>query len=124
MAKRPVSSDDPRGHLVRPYAMTAGRSTPAVELAVEALVRATRKGIEAAGGTGRDRRMILQLCSDRVQSLAELAARMSRPIGVTRILIAELVELGLLEIEDAAPADGGRLDVALLERVLHGLHKL
>lgn len=116
------TSDDPRGHLVRPYAFTAGSSQPAVQLAVETLLRATRTGRREATGAGRDRQLIIELCSNQVQSLAELAARLGRPLDVVQVLIAELVERGLLDIEDNAT--GGDISVALLERVLSGLHKL
>lgn len=116
--------DDPRGHLVRPYAVTAGSPHPPVQLAVETLLRATRAGVREAAATGRDRQLIIELCSVQVQSLAEIAARLGRPLDVAQALIAELTERGLLEVEDSGNATGGDISVALLERVLSGLHKL
>jgi uncharacterized protein DUF742 len=116
--------DDPRGHLVRPYAFTAGSPQPSVQLAIETLLRATRAGLREAAGTGRDRQLIIELCSSQVQSLAEIAAHLGRPLDVAQVLIAELIERGLLDIEDTGYATGGDISVALLERVLSGLHKL
>ncbi len=74
--------------------------------------------------SGRDRRLIVALCTERLQSLAELAAQLGRPLDITRVLIVELADLGLLDIHEALDARGGELYVALLERVLSGLHKL
>lgn len=115
-------SGDPRGQLVRPYAVTAGRERP-VEMAVEALLRATDNAARDAAGSGRDRQFVVELCTADVQSLAELSARLGRPLGVTRIVVAELVERGLLYVEDTGYSEG-EVSVALLERVLSGLHKL
>ncbi|HEY3505453.1 MAG TPA: DUF742 domain-containing protein [Actinocatenispora sp.] len=115
---------DPRGHLVRPYAMTAGRTEARRDLALESMVRSTRKGVRAAPAVGRDRRIILDLCTDGYQSVAEIAAQLGRPLGVTRVLLSELAEMGLVDIEESAHMAGGEVSVALLERVLSGLHKL
>ncbi|GAA4203756.1 hypothetical protein GCM10022220_13330 [Actinocatenispora rupis] len=104
--------------------MTAGRTEAQRELALESLVRATRRGVRAAPGVGRDRRLILDLCADGYQSLAEVAAQLGRPLGVTRVLLIEMAELGLVDIEESAHMTGDEVSVALLERVLSGLHKL
>jgi len=103
--------------------MTAGRTQPPPELVIESLLRATRSGLREAAGTGRDRRLIIELCANQVQSLAEIAARLGRPLDVARVLVADLVERGLLDIEGEAYGSDD-ISVALLERVLSGLHKL
>jgi hypothetical protein len=115
---------DPRGHLVRPYTVTRGRTGSDREFALESLFRATRQGLRGAASAGRDRLLIIQLCTEQVQSLAELSAHLGRPLGVTRVLVGELVDLGFLDIEEAADGVDGELSVALLERVLSGLHNL
>lgn len=92
-------------------------------MAVEALLRASENAVRDAAGSGRDRQLVVALCADDIQSLAEVAARLGRPLGVTRIVVAELVERGLLYIEDTGYSEG-EVSIALLERVLSGLHKL
>jgi hypothetical protein len=62
------------------------------------------------------------LCHD-VVSVAEVAARLHLPIGVTRILVGDMAEEGAVVVYRPAQA-GGRPDLALLERVLEGLHTI
>lgn len=121
--------DEPTGALVRPYAVTRGRTRPRLEIAMEALVETTVRGRAAnpnKGGQGRETQYIAALCDGRVQSLAEIAARMQLPLGVARVLIADMAADGLVAVyeptslEDAPDAVG----TELLERVLSGLRRL
>lgn len=121
--------DEPTGALVRPYAVTKGRTRPKLEIAMEALVETTVRGRSAnpnSGGHGREHQYIAALCDGRLQSLAEIAARMQLPLGVARVLIADMAADGLVAVyeptslEDAPDAVG----TELLERVLSGLRRL
>jgi hypothetical protein len=121
--------DEPTGALVRPYAVTRGRTRPRLEIAIEALVETTVRGRSAnpnKGGHGREHQYIAALCDGRLQSLAEIAARMQLPLGVARVLIADMAADGLVAVyeptslEDAPDAVG----TELLERVLSGLRRL
>lgn len=121
--------DEPTGALVRPYAVTKGRTRPKLEIAMEALVETTVRGRSASpnnGGHGREHQYIAALCDGRLQSLAEIAARMQLPLGVARVLIADMASDGLVAVyeptslEDAPDAVG----TELLERVLSGLRRL
>lgn len=116
------ASDQPS--LVRPYSLTSGRTAPAVELALEALIQA----IPHTDDRGRDldniNATILELCKES-PSVAEIAARMNVPIGVARVLVADLVEAGHLQIlatlkDDSSDAERREL----IERVLSGLREL
>ena len=63
--------------------------------------------------------------ADANPSVAELAAHMSLPIGVVRVLVADMVAEGLLTTTAAQHAmDGSRPDRTLLERVFDGLQAL
>ena len=124
MTPRDPTSRDPRGSLVRPYAMTRGRTQGQRDIPIEALVRATADALRNAGGLGRDRQMIIHLCNAQIQSLAELAAQLDRPLGVVRVLLSDMASDGLVFIDEAAALDDGEVSVALLERVLSGLHNL
>ena len=121
--------DEPTGALVRPYAVTRGRTRPRLEIALEALVETTVRGRTAnstKGGHGREHQYIAALCDGRLQSLAEIAARMQLPLGVARVLIADMAADGLVagygppSLEDTNDAVG----TELLERVLSGLRRL
>ena len=110
--------------LVRPYAMTGGRTRPRYQLAIEALVSTTAQA-DRAGTLLPEHQRIVQLCRD-VKSVAEVSALVPIPLGVARILVADLAEAGLVAIHQpaAAATGGGAPDVTLLERVLSGLRKL
>ena len=41
--------DEPTGALVRPYAVTGGRTRPRVDIAIEALVETTAEGSQSGG---------------------------------------------------------------------------
>jgi len=111
--------------LVRPYAMTGGRTRPRYQLAIEALVHSTAEPAQLQGQLPEHQR-ICRLCYE-IKSIAEISALLSIPLGVARILVADLAEAGLVAIHqpggDETTADG-QPDVTLLERVLSGLRKL
>ncbi len=125
---------DGGGRLVRPYAITAGRTRPCVEdLPIEAMVLATPEGQARASGLTREERAIIQRCATAL-SIAEIAAHTDVPLGVARVLVADLLSDGLVAVSGfhatGAATGGGerapspRHDLDLLERVLHGLRSL
>jgi hypothetical protein len=118
-------ADDPRGRLVRPYAVTRGRTEPIRDIAIEALLQTSERGQHAAAQhPNHDQRRIVNLCRDRPQSLAEISAHLGLPLGVVRVVVADMISADMLVLHDVA--EGGdiadRIDV--LERVLVGLHRL
>jgi hypothetical protein len=118
------TGDDPRGALVRPYAVTRGRTEPQRDIAIEAVLVTTARGKQEARFAGRDKQMIASLCDGRAQSLAEVAAYTRLPLGVSRVLVADMVADGLLALHDPTEARNGDDRMELLERVLSGLRKL
>ena len=125
-----MSGDDPhglgsprQGPVVRPYAITGGRARPRHrDLEVEALVSSSYQG-ELAPYLSWERRTIIRLCEE-VRSVAELAGRMEMPLGVARVLIADMAEEGLVTIHRPSELIGDHRDLSLLERVLDGLRNL
>ena len=115
------SSNNP---LVRPYAMTGGRTRPRYQLAIEALVHTTAQPHQMQGQLPEHQR-ICHLCRE-IKSVAEISALLTIPLGVARILVADLAEAGLVAIHQPGGDEnaGGQPDVTLLERVLSGLRKL
>jgi len=125
-----MSSDDQRdnrqqepGRLVRPYYMTGGRTRPAHDdLALETLVSTTALGATSPKVGGVERRAIVSLCRDLL-SIAEVSARLDLPLGVARVLIGDMAEEGFVILHRPTTV-GDRPDLALLQRVLYGLHQL
>lgn len=124
-----VERDEPTGALVRPYAVTRGRTRPRLEIAIEALVETTVRGRTTgetpASSQGQEQQYIATLCDGRLQSLAEIAARMQLPLGVARVIIADMAADGLVAVYEPTSLDeNDAVGTELLERVLSGLRRL
>ncbi|MDO0925571.1 DUF742 domain-containing protein [Streptomyces sp. TG1A-8] len=121
---RPEPAPAANNPLVRPYAMTGGRTRPRYQLAIEALVHTTAAPHQMQGQLPEHQR-ICNLCRE-IKSVAEISALLTIPLGVARILVADLAEAGLVAIHQPGGDEnaGGQPDVTLLERVLSGLRKL
>ncbi|MFL6075396.1 MAG: DUF742 domain-containing protein [Mycobacteriales bacterium] len=117
-----MTSPDNSSSLVRPYAMTGGRTRPRVQLALESLVTTTLQGTRDTFGLSPERRAIAELCQE-VQSVAEIAARLRVPLGVARVLVGDMAEEGLVHVHQPGSLED-HLGLELLERVLSGLRKL
>ena len=116
--------DDPRGALVRPYAVTRGRTEPTRDIAIEAVMLTSERGIGESPYSGRDRHRIAVLCGDRPHSLAEIAAYMRLPLGVARVLVADMIADGLLDLHEPVDYEDTDERINVLERVLIGLRTL
>jgi Protein of unknown function (DUF742) len=111
-------------NLVRPYTLTAGRTNSRVDLPLEAPVE-TLPSSKRPRWPGNDvRGQILTLCLDN-PSVAEIAAHLSLPLGVARVLIGDLVTQGYLRVHttlgDSTTDDERR---ELIGRTLRGLRAL
>ncbi|HEV3014035.1 MAG TPA: DUF742 domain-containing protein [Actinomycetota bacterium] len=110
------------GRLVRPYAMTGGRTRPSDDdLELETLVSTTSLG-ETSLTLSLERRSSALLCRD-ILSIAEISARLDLPLGVVRVLVGDMASEGLVTVHRPASV-GDRPDLALLERVLYGLRTI
>ena len=109
--------------LVRPYALTGGRTKPKRDYPLEALVK-TDPDLETGSFRSPEESAIAELCTES-RSVAEVAALIKLPLGVVRVLISELADRGVVQVHTLASADpDSRPDAALLERVLSGLRNL
>jgi len=103
--------------------MTGGRTRPApTDLEIEALVSTTSLG-ERSPKLTVEQRAIAALCRD-ILSIAEISARLDLPLGVTRVLVGDMADGGLVMVHRPSQAAGDRPDLALLERVLYGLRAI
>ncbi|MFJ4714852.1 DUF742 domain-containing protein [Streptomyces sp. NPDC088785] len=119
--------DDDAGPVVRPYAMTRGRTTSAGQHRLDLIavvVAQQRGGDPVADQTLSPEHVdIVELCRDSPQSVAELAAELDLPIGVVRVLIGDLVDDELVHVtRPVPPAD--LPDESILRDVIDGLRAL
>ena len=110
--------------LVRPYALVRGRTRrgSAPPLPVESVI-VTKTDVDSTA-LQLEPAAIVRLCR-RPYSVAEVSARLGLPVGVTRVLVADLAAEGHVDVNlplDPHSADG--VDRVLLERVLAGLEAL
>ncbi len=108
--------------LVRPYAVTGGRTKPRYQLQIEAMVAASHYEARDLSVLSPECQAILSFCRDW-RSVAEVSAVLHMPLGVARVLIADMAMEGLVRVHQIDHAQG-RPDINLLERVLSGLRKL
>ncbi|MGX4693845.1 DUF742 domain-containing protein [Streptomyces sp. JNUCC 63] len=119
--------DHEAGPLVRPYAMTGGRTKPGptgVRFDLIALV-ALDPGAPGMDddALGPEHRLLIELCRTETQSVAELAAGADLPVGVVRVLLGDLLELGRVTV--SRPVPPAQLpDERILREVIAGLRAL
>lgn len=100
--------------MARPYLLTGGRTrSDAGDLAVEAMV-ASNPDVDAP--TDTELAAIYELCSTP-NSIAEISAKRSIPLGVARVLVADLWGAGALELLETTRSD----DIAIVRRLLNGI---
>jgi Protein of unknown function (DUF742) len=118
----PPSETGEASSLVRPYAVTGGRTKPRYDLPIEALISAAPYPRRDITTLTPEYKAILDLCRNW-RSVAEVSALLRLPLGVARVLIADMAHEGLVRVHQS-PFTEGQPDLQLLERVLVGLRKL
>ncbi|MGH3865330.1 MAG: DUF742 domain-containing protein [Pseudonocardiaceae bacterium] len=108
---------------VRPYTWTGGRTQPVADLAVETLVSASDEGRDLAAICSAEHAAIVRLCAD-IRSVAEVAALLGLPLGVVRVLLADMIDIGLVWVYRNPLGLGSASDLSVMERVLAGLYRM
>ncbi|TMR96518.1 DUF742 domain-containing protein [Nonomuraea basaltis] len=108
--------------LFRPYAVTGGRSEPSYHLAMETLVSSMSIPDEEMIMLTPEQEVIMQLCRT-FRSVAEISALLRVPLGVARVLVADMSDEGLVRLHQPRLSQG-QPDLNMLERVLSGLRRL
>jgi hypothetical protein len=111
--------DADAGPLVRPYAVSGGRTRPTIEMDLLSLVMATG---QAPPGLDAEHVKALGRCGNPT-SVAEVAAHLRLPVAVTKILLADLVDCEAMTMRAPRPT-ADSTDRVLLERLLDGLQRI
>jgi hypothetical protein len=112
--------DGDAGRLVRPYAVTNGRTSARLQLDLLSMVVATGSG--SLSSLEPDHLQALGLCL-RPASVAEIAARLRLPAVVTKVLISDLVDCGAARAASPSQSSSDTSNQVLLERLLDGLQR-
>ncbi|MEU3187317.1 DUF742 domain-containing protein [Streptomyces sp. NPDC006923] len=119
--------DGEAGPVVRPYAMTRGRTSSAARHRLDLIAVVVPE--PAAEDPGRDQTLspehveIVERCLDSPQSIAELAAGLDLPVGVVRVLVGDLVDGEIVHVTRPVPP-AELPDESILREVINGLRAL
>ncbi len=107
--------------VVRPYALTRGRTRAMDGLTIESLVAATPEGLRRLPVLPVEYRRLVRLATIPV-SIAEASAYTGTMVGVTKVLVGDLVVNHLLMVRNGVPTLAPTREI--LEKVLRGLEAL
>jgi hypothetical protein len=115
--------DREAGPVVRPYAVTKGRTLPSggQSFGLIDVVFATGERPSAHFRPGPEHRRILSLCR-RPTPIADVISEIDLPIGVVRVLLGDLAGEGMLRVILTQSEPG--TEQRLLRMVLDGLESL
>ncbi|MDX1448018.1 MAG: DUF742 domain-containing protein [Acidimicrobiia bacterium] len=112
------------GRFVRPYAITGGRTDVDLDLGLETQIESTPKGLASQARYRWEAARVIEACR-RPQALVEVAARLDLPIGVVRVVVADLEKDGAIAVQRPVAEDLTTASYTdLLERVLEGIRSL
>jgi hypothetical protein len=116
--------DAQAGPVVRPYALTRGRTRHSGEaFDLVATVTATRARAADPNALAPEHISVLRLARTPT-TVVDIASDVDLPLGVVRILLADLRELGLVAIRAPVVTKAHQVDRNTLREVLHGLRGL
>ncbi|MEV6491779.1 DUF742 domain-containing protein [Actinoplanes sp. NPDC051633] len=97
--------------MVRPFMLTGGRTQPLQDgLRIETLLHAAPAALSAP--LRFESRRIVQLCQAPM-AMADLAVALRVPLGVVRVIVADLITEGYLQVEDHL----AELPISVIERI-------
>jgi hypothetical protein len=115
--------NDEAGPVIRPYALVGGRTQPSGgHLDLIAMVTA-RPGIDPDPGSLEPEHLLVHRLCRLPVSVADLAAELSLPVGVVRVILADLREQGLITIRGPVPPTQ-LPGTPILRKVADGLRRL
>lgn len=113
-------AEEETGRLIRPYAITGGRTETSTDISLEAQIQASARASHHLGAYRWEAARVVELVQQPM-ALIEIAARLQIPIGVARVLVADLVNDGAVVLHVPQKTQNF---ASLLERVLDGVRNL
>ena len=116
-------ADNDPGPVVRPYAVTSGRTRPSrgtFDLVTNIVATCAPSSLGA--GHSPEQVAIVRL-SQRPIAVAEISAHLDLPLSVVRVILGDLLHSGQIEIRHT-PSPDAPISVETLEAMLHGLRAL
>ncbi|MGH3376875.1 MAG: DUF742 domain-containing protein [Actinoallomurus sp.] len=115
--------DDAAGPVVRPYAVTGGRTrSQGAQLDLVAVVIGSVPSMADRGLLEPEHMRMLARCRQAI-TVVDLASDVDLPLDVVRVLLGDLIDRGLVRVNAPAPSEFAR-DEAVLRMVLDELHSL
>ncbi|GGN41698.1 hypothetical protein FHR83_003020 [Actinoplanes campanulatus] len=97
--------------VIRPFMLTGGRTEPLQDgIRIETLLHAAPAALSAP--LRFESRRIVEL-AQAPMSVADLSVALRAPLGVVRVIVADLITQGYLSVEDQS----GELSTSLIERI-------
>lgn len=115
-------ADGAAGPVIRPYALVGGRTRPAGEFFDLIAMVTVRPARGRPLHLEPEHQRVLAMCAEP-RSVADLAADLRIPLGVVRVILADLREQGLVTIRPPV-APTRLLDTYALRRIEDGLRRL
>jgi hypothetical protein len=115
--------DDEAGPLVRLYALTGGRASSTSRVLDLMTLVVTQSPPQDDPALGPEQVAVLDLCRAGPRSVAEIAADCCLPLGVARVLLGDLLEIGHIRVRQPQPRECA-FDLAVLQEVIDGLRAL
>jgi hypothetical protein len=115
-------AEDAQASSIRSYTWTGGRTKSNYQLEMETLV-STSESYRPGAMVRMEHQSIAEMCH-HPRSVAEVGALLGVPIGVARVLLADMAELGLITVHQTVSESGSAPHLMLMERVLSGLRRL
>ncbi|MEV6302864.1 DUF742 domain-containing protein [Actinoplanes sp. NPDC051861] len=107
----PPAADQDEDPVVRPFMLTGGRTQPLQDgLRIETLLRAAPAALSAP--LRFESRRIVEFAQSPM-SVADLSVALKAPLGVVRVIVADLIAQGYLTVEEQP----GELSTSLIERI-------
>jgi hypothetical protein len=119
-------TDREAGPVVRPYALTGGRTDLAGDMVLDLIAVIAASGpVPGPAELAKlppEQRKLLRLCRTP-GTVADVAADMALPLGVVRVLLSDLIQQGMITVLPR-PAARQQASTNLLKEVLDGLRAL
>ncbi|AZS84382.1 DUF742 domain-containing protein [Streptomyces griseoviridis] len=118
-----MNGGDTAGRLVRPFALTGGRTRPSrADFTLITTVTAVDPPPAWAARPQPEQQRILRRCAEPI-AVAELAALLDLPVSVVVIMLCDLLEAGRITARPPHPVSRTP-DLDLLQKVRDGLGRL